>query len=205
MKLRLWPRRRRDEPAGEETPAEEELGEEPAPAPVPPPPPEAEPPAPAGARPGQPASGFARPYSQEKEAAPALPAEPAQPPVPPPPPEAEPPAPASARPGQPASGFARPYSQEKEAAPALPGEPPAAVSLTIDEAKAAIRAAGGDVIQIGFLARAYLRQREEEPAGREAAAARQRLCDLVAKRLEDRKLLAPEGRFELLDEPPPSA
>ena len=158
MKLRLWPRRRRDEPAGEETPAEEELGEEPAPAPVPPPPP-----------------------------------------------EAEPPAPPRARPGQPARGFARPYSQEKEAAPALPGEPPAAVSLTIDEAKAAIRAAGGDVIQIGFLARAYLRQREEEPAGREAAAARQRLCDLVAKRLEDRKLLAPEGRFELLDEPPPSA
>lgn len=204
MKLRLWPRRRRDERAGEERSAAEELEEEPVPAPVPPPAPEAEPPAPARARQGQPASGFARPYSQE-ETAPALPAKPAPAPDPPPPPEAEPPAPPRARPGQPASGFARPYSQEEEAAPALPREPPAAVSLTIDEAKAAIRAAGGDVIQIGFLARAYLRQREEEPAGREAAAARERLCDLVAKRLEDRKLLAPEGRFELLDESPPSA
>jgi hypothetical protein len=113
--------------------------------------------------------------------------------------------PARARPGQPASAFARPYAPEQETAPALPAEPPAAVSLTIDEAKAAIRAAGGDVIQIGFLARAYLRQREEEPSGREAAAARKRLCDLVAKRLEDRRLLAPEGRFELLEESPPRA
>ncbi|HWM13441.1 MAG TPA: hypothetical protein VNO56_03095 [Gaiellaceae bacterium] len=202
MKLRLWPRRRRDEPAGEEPRPEEELGE-PAPAPVPPVPAD-EPPAPAPARPRQPASGFARPYASEEEAAAtALPAEPA--PVPPPAPAAEPPAPARARPGQPASGFARPYAPEEDPAPALPAEPPAAVSLTIDEAKAAIRAAGGDVIQIGFLARAYLRQQEEEPAGREAAAARKRLCDLVAKRLEDRKLLAPEGRFELLEESPPSA
>jgi hypothetical protein len=157
MKLRLWPRRRPDEPAGEEPPADEELAEEPTPTLAPPPVPEEEPPAPARARPGQPASAFARPYAPE------------------------------------------------EAAPALPAEPPAAVSLTIDEAKAAIRAAGGDVIQIGFLARAYLRQREEEPAGREAAAARKRLCDLVAKRLEDRRLLAPEGRFELLEESPPHA
>ena len=201
MKLRLWPRRRRDEPAGEEPPAEEEIAEEPAPEPVPPVP--AEEPAPATARPRQPASGFARPYASEEETATAHHAEPA--PVPSPAPSEEAPAPARARPGQPASGFARPYAPKEEPAPALPGEPPAAVSLTIDEAKAAIRAAGGDVIQIGFLARAYLRQREEEPAGREAAAARQRLCDLVAKRLEDRKLLAPEGRFELLDEPPPSA
>jgi len=30
---------------------------------------------------------------------------------------------------------------------------------------------------------------------------RERLCELVAKRLKDRKLLAPEGRFELLEEP----
>jgi hypothetical protein len=161
MKFRLWPQRRRDEPAREEPPAEEKLEEEPTPPPPPPPPPPA-------------------PVS-----------------------EAEAPAPARARPGQPASAFARPYAPEEEAAPALPAEPPAAVSLTIDEAKAAIRAAGGDVIQIGFLARAYLRQREEEPAGREAAAARKRLCDLVAKRLEDRRLLAPEGRFELLEELPP--
>ncbi len=178
MKLRLWPRRGRDEPAGEEPPADEELEEEPTPAP--PPPPE-QTPAPAP------------PPASEDEPTPA----PALPRVP----EEEPPAPARARPGQPASAFERPYAPEEEAVPALPAEPPAAVSLTIDEAKAAIRAAGGDVIQIGFLARAYLRQREDEPAGREAAAARKRLCDLVAKRLEDRKLLAPEGRFELLEEP----
>jgi hypothetical protein len=62
----------------------------------------------------------------------------------------------------------------------------------------AIRAGGGDVIQVGFLARAYLRQREEEPESAETAAARERLCALVAKRLKDRKLLAPDGRFELL-------
>jgi hypothetical protein len=154
MKLRLWPRRRREEPAGEEPPAAKEL-EEPIP-----------------------------------------------PPAPPPVAEEEAPAPARARPGQPASAFARPYAPQEEAAPALPAEPPAAVSLTLDEAKTAIRAAGGDVIQIGFLARAYLRHREEEPAGREAAAARKRLCDLVAQRLEDRKLLASGGRFELLEEPP---
>jgi hypothetical protein len=110
--------------------------------------------------------------------------------------------PVAGRPGHPASAFARPYAPEEEVAPALTAEPPQAVWLTIDEAKTAIRAAGGDVIQIGFLARAYLRQREEEPAGREATAARKRLCDLVAKRLEDRKLLAPDGRFELLEEPP---
>ena len=78
------------------------------------------------------------------------------------------------------------------------------VSLTVEEAKTAIRAAGGDVIQIGFLANAYRRQREEEPGSKETAAARRRLSELVAKRLKDRKLLATEGRLELLEEPPPS-
>ncbi|MGH3014970.1 MAG: hypothetical protein ACRDNN_08480, partial [Gaiellaceae bacterium] len=86
-------------------------------------------------------------------------------------------------------------------APVLPAEPPATVSLTVDEAKTAIRAAGGDVIQLGFLANAYRRQREEEPASRETAAARERLSELAARRLKDRGLLAPEGRFELLEEP----
>ena len=198
MKLRLWPRRRRDEPAGEEPPAEEERAEEPAPDPVPPAP-AADPPAPPSARPRQAASGFARPYASEEDPAPALPAEPA--PIPPPAPADEPPAPARARPGQPASGFARPYAPEEDPAPALPAEPPAAVSLTIDEAKTAIRAAGGDVIQLGFLANAYLRHRKDEPESRETAAARKRLCELVAKRLRDRKLLAPEGSFELLEHP----
>lgn len=138
-----------------------------------------------------------------RRAAPAAEEQPAvEEPAPPPSrPEAEPPAPASHRPGRPASAFARPYAPEEEPPPVLPAEPPTAVSLTVDEAKAAIRAAGGDVIQIGFLANAYRRQREEEPASREAAAARERLSELVAKRLKDRRLLAPEGRFELLEEP----
>ena len=113
----------------------------------------------------------------------------------------EPPAPEAPRPGRPASAFARPYAPEEEAAPVLPVEPPATVSLTVNEAKAAIRAAGGDVIQIGFLANAYRRQREEEPASRETSAARDRLSELVARRLKDRGLLAPEGRLELLEEP----
>lgn len=127
--------------------------------------------------------------------------EPFTPPAPPPAPELERTAPPRVRPRQAASAFARPYAPGGEAAPALPAEPPAAVSLTIEEAKTAIRAAGGDVIQIGFLANAYRRQREEEPASRETAAARERLSELVAKRLKDRRLLAPEGRFDLLEEP----
>jgi hypothetical protein len=153
MKLRLWPRRKRGEPA-----------------------------------PDEPATD-----------------EPTQPPEPQPAPEAERPAPPEARPTQPARALARPYSPggEKIPAPALPEELPAKVSLTLDEARTAIRVAGGDVIQVGFLASAYLRQREEEPESAERAAARERLCDLVAKRLKDRKLLAPEGIFELLEEAAP--
>src|SRR5919109_3201502 len=81
---------------------------------------------------------------------------------------------------QPATAFARPYAPGKEGAPDLPAPVPAEVSLTLEEAKAAIRAAGGDVMQIGFLANAYRRQREEEPQSRETAAARERLCALVA-------------------------
>jgi len=131
--------------------------------------------------------------------------EPSPPPAPPSAPEPERPPSEPRRPGQPASAFARPYApeEETEAAPVPPAEPPAAVSLTVEEAKTAVRAAGGDVIQIGFLANAYRRQRAEEPASKETAAARVRLSELVAKRLKDRKLLAPEGRLELLEEPPP--
>lgn len=137
----------------------------------------------------------------------------AEEPTPPatPPPAARPgrPPPAPRRPGQPASAFARPYAPEtdtetdSDTAPVPRAEPPATVSLTVEEAKAAIRAAGGDVIQIGFLANAYRRQRAEEPAGKETAAARKRLSELVAKRLRDRKLLGADGRLELLEEPPP--
>jgi hypothetical protein len=125
----------------------------------------------------------------QQEAPPAPPTEPEQTPS------------AAARPRQHASTFARPYAPDAEEAPALPAEPPASASLTLEEAKAAIRAAGGDVIQIGFLANAYLRHRADEPGSRETAAARERLRELVATRLKDRKLLAPQGRLELLEEP----
>jgi hypothetical protein len=95
---------------------------------------------------------------------------------------------------------------EPELAPAVTHEPtppapdaelPPKVALTLAEAKETIRAAKGDVIQVGFLAGAYRRHREEDPTSRETAAARAQLCELIAKRLRDRKLLAPDGVFEL--------
>jgi hypothetical protein len=83
---------------------------------------------------------------------------------------------------------------EPEQAPSAPAdELPAKVSLSLDEAKDAIRAAKGDVIQVGFLAGAYQRQQEEDPRSRETATARVQLCEVIATRLRDRKLLAPEG------------
>jgi hypothetical protein len=81
--------------------------------------------------------------------------------------------------------------------PLREAEPPAKLSLTLDEAKEAIRAAKGDVIQVGFLAGDYKRHQEEDPGSRETAAARAQLCELIATRLRDRKLLAPDGVFEL--------
>ena len=83
------------------------------------------------------------------------------------------------------------------APPAAEEELPAKVSLTLDEAKEAIRAAKGDVIQVGFLAGEYRRHQAEDPRSGETAAARAQLCELIAKRLRDRKLLAPDGVFEL--------
>ena len=187
MKLRLWPRRRPPEPAGEGPATDAALEEEPPPPPDPPPAPE--------------------PPDEAPATDAALREEPPPPPARPPAPEPERPPPAARRPGRPASAFARPYApeteEEEDTAPVPPAEPPATVSLTVEEAKTAVRAAGGDVIQIGFLANAYRRQRAEEPASKETAAARVRLSELVAKRLKDRKLLAPEGRLELLEEPPP--
>ncbi len=76
---------------------------------------------------------------------------------------------------------------------------PAQVTLTIDEAKGVIKEAGGDVIQVGFLASAYRRNLEEDPESAETAASRKRLRDLVGKRLRDRGLLASEGTLELRD------
>jgi hypothetical protein len=123
--------------------------------------------------------------------------EPTQPPERPGAPAAEQTAAPASPPVQPRSSSTHAFVPGEEA-PSLAGEPPAELSFTLEEAKMAIRAGGGDVIQVGFLARAYLRQREEEPESAETAAARERLCALVAKRLKDRKLLAPDGRFELL-------
>jgi hypothetical protein len=83
------------------------------------------------------------------------------------------------------------------APPAPEAELPARVSLTLEEAKEAIRAAKGDVIQVGFLAGDYKRHQDEDPGSAEARAARAQLCELIATRLRDRKLLAPDGVFEL--------
>jgi hypothetical protein len=88
---------------------------------------------------------------------------------------------------------------EPEPAPPPAAEPelPAKLSLTLDEAKETIRAAKGDVIQVGFLAGDYRRHQDEDPGSGETAAARKQLCELIATRLRDRKLLAPDGVFEL--------
>jgi len=80
-----------------------------------------------------------------------------------------------------------------------PEPAPATVELTIDEAKGAIKEAGGDVIQVGFLASAYRRNLEEDPESSETAASRNRLRELVGKRLKDRGLLASDGILELRD------
>jgi hypothetical protein len=86
-------------------------------------------------------------------------------------------------------------------APRIEPEPevPAQVTLTIDEAKGVIKEAGGDVIQVGFLASAYRRNLEEDPESSETAASRNRLRELVGKRLKDRGLLASDGILELRD------
>jgi hypothetical protein len=84
--------------------------------------------------------------------------------------------------------------------PAPEAELPAKLSLTLEEAKEAIRAAKGDVIQVGFLAGDYKRHQEEDPRSGETAAARKQLCQLIATRLRDRKLLAPDGAFELRED-----
>jgi hypothetical protein len=94
-----------------------------------------------------------------------------------------------------------PEAAPEPAPPAPEGEPPVRVSLTLEEAKEAIRAAKGDVIQVGFVAGDYKRIREEDPASGETAAARAQLCELIATRLRDRKLLAPDGVFELREGP----
>jgi hypothetical protein len=84
-----------------------------------------------------------------------------------------------------------------EPPPPADEQSPATVSLTLAEAKETIRAAKGDVIQVGFLAGAYARSKREDPRSTETREARRLLCELIAKRLKDRNLLAPDGIFEL--------
>jgi hypothetical protein len=97
-----------------------------------------------------------------------------------------------------------PEPEPETASSPVSAEPPAKLSLTIDEAKGTIRDAGGDVIQVGFLASAYRRNLEEDPESAETAASRKRLRELVGKRLKDRALLAPDGTFDLREDPSPS-
>src|SRR5919198_3389034 len=75
---------------------------------------------------------------------------------------------------------------EPASPPAPEEELPGRVSLRLDEAKEAIRAAKGDVIQVGFLAAEYSRHRDEDPRSAETRAARAQLCELIATRLRDR-------------------
>lgn len=88
---------------------------------------------------------------------------------------------------------------ESESEPEPEPEVPAQISLTIDEAKGVIKEAGGDVIQVGFLASAYRRQFQEDPQSAETAASRKKLRELVGQRLKDRGLLASDGVLELRD------
>jgi outer membrane biosynthesis protein TonB len=93
----------------------------------------------------------------------------------------------------------QPPAQPSEPEPEPELEVPAQVTLTIDEAKGVIKEAGGDVIQVGFLASAYRRNLEEDPQSQETATSRNRLRELVGKRLKDRGLLASDGILELRD------
>jgi outer membrane biosynthesis protein TonB len=88
---------------------------------------------------------------------------------------------------------------DREPQPEPEPEVPAQISLTIDEAKGVIKEAGGDVIQVGFLASAYRRQLQDDPESAETAASRRKLRDLVGQRLKDRGLLAADGVLELRD------
>jgi hypothetical protein len=134
-------------------------------------------------------------WQVEENAGPVETEEPAVPAVQAPEPEPEPandPAPAAVVEPEPQP---KPDPEPEEREP----EVPAQVSLTIDEAKGVIKEAGGDVIQVGFLASAYRRQFEEDPESAETAASRKKLRELVGQRLKDRGLLASDGVLELRD------
>ena len=134
-------------------------------------------------------------WKVEERAEPVVPEEAARPwPGPEPEPELEP-----APEPEPVSQATAPQPEPDLAREPEPETAPTEVALTIDEAKEAIREAGGDVIQVGFLASAYRRHHDEDPTSGETAASRKKLRDLVGKRLKDRGLLAADGTVELRD------
>jgi hypothetical protein len=135
-------------------------------------------------------------WQVEENAGPVEAEEPAVPAVQSPDPEPEPePEPAPAAVVEPEPQPEPDPEPEPEPEPGVPAQ----VSLTIDEAKGVIKEAGGDVIQVGFLASAYRRQFEEDPESAETAASRKKLRELVGQRLKDRGLLASDGVLELRD------
>jgi hypothetical protein len=117
------------------------------------------------------------------------------------------PAAESAEPPPPPAARARPAPARPRQAPAFPAPPPSPVpepapdlpkvlSLTLDEATAALRGAGSDGIRIGFISREYLRAAEEE-----RPVARRKLVGVLTEQLRARGLLAEDGSFELREEP----
>jgi hypothetical protein len=100
-------------------------------------------------------------------------------------------------PSPPAAATAEPELEpEVEAEPELEPGLPAELSLTLEEAVAALRAAGSDGVRVGFLSREYLRAGDEERPG-----ARRRLVAVLTEQLRSRGLLAEDGRFDLRDDP----
>jgi outer membrane biosynthesis protein TonB len=123
-----------------------------------------------------------------------------QAPAPTPEPEPEPEPEAAADPEPEAAPEPGPEAApEPEAEAEREPEVPTQITLTIDEAKGVIKDAGGDVIQVGFLASAYRRQLEEDPESAQTAASHKKLRELVGQRLKDRGLLASDGVLELRD------
>jgi hypothetical protein len=70
--------------------------------------------------------------------------------------------------------------------------PPSELTMTLEEAVAALRAAGSDGVRIGFLSREYRRAAEDD-----GVAARRKLVAVLTDELRSRGLLAENGRFEL--------
>ena len=78
--------------------------------------------------------------------------------------------------------------------PPAPAVPPAPLSLTLEEATTALRAAGADTIRVGFLARAYARAGDAQ-----RVEARSLLVSVLEERLRARDLLVAGQGFELRD------